>query len=155
VVKGLELGEERVKYGRWRLTSYKTVVNWDMFKCSGTIQVIDGVRIITDLDLIRYYHWLVTEHFYNCQRFQLPTHGAHVTVINPKLHKVNWSKARKYIGKVVEFEVFPEDAYVSAVNVWIPVKCAFADGIKKELGVDDGPKYWGMHATVCNRKFNG
>ena len=126
-----------------------------MFKSSGYLQVSDGVRIITSHDTIRYYHRLVTEYFFHCEKFQLPAHGAHVTVINPKIHKVNWAKARKYSGKVVEFEVFPEKAHISAVNVWLPVHCDFADDLKKELGVNDGPNYWGMHMTVCNKKFNG
>jgi hypothetical protein len=126
-----------------------------MFKTFGYLQVSDGIRIIANIDLIRYYHRLVDWHFYRCQKFQLPAHGAHVTIVNPKIHKVNWAKARKYIGKVVEFDVYPEDAHISAVNVWLPVRCNFADEIKKELGVDDGRNYWGLHATVANKKFNG
>jgi len=125
-----------------------------MFKASGYIQVNDGVRIIASHDTIRYYHRLVDEYFFHCNKFQLPAHGAHVTVVNPKIHKVNWAKARKYIGKVVEFDVYPEDAHISAVNVWLPVRCDFADNLKRELGVDDGRNYWGLHLTICNKKFN-
>lgn len=125
-----------------------------MFKASGYIQVNDGVRIIASHDTIRYYHRLVDEYFFHCNKFQLPAHGAHVTVVNPKIHKVNWAKARKYIGKVVEFDVYPEDAHISAVNVWLPVRCDFADNLKRELGVDDGRSYWGLHLTICNKKFN-
>ena len=126
-----------------------------MFTASGYLQVQDGIRIITSHDMVRYYHWLVNQYFYQCQKFQLPAHGAHVTVVNPKIHRVNWSKARKYSNRLVTFEVYPERAHISAVNVWLPVHCPFADELKKELGVDDGRNYWGLHATVCNRKFNG
>lgn len=125
-----------------------------MFKSFGKIQVQDGIRIITSHDTILYYHRLVDEYFFHCKKFQLPAHGAHVTIVNPKIHKVNWAKARKYIGKVVEFEVFPEDAHISAVNVWLPVFCDFADELKRELGVDDDRNYWGLHLTICNKKFN-
>jgi len=126
-----------------------------MFKSVGKIQVRDGVRIIADLDLIRYYHRLIDFYHYRTEKLQLPAHGAHVTLINPKLHNVNWKNALPLNGKEVEFEYFPENAFESRVNFWIPVKCEYADALKRLLKVNDGPRYLGLHMTVANRKFNG
>lgn len=126
-----------------------------MFKSLGKIQVYNGVRIIADLDLIRYYHRLIDFYNYRTEKLQLPAHGAHITLINPKIHKVNWTLAKKFAGKEVEFEAYPEQMTVSRVNYWIPVKCEYGDVLKKVLGVVEGSRYLGLHMTVCNRKFNG
>jgi hypothetical protein len=127
-----------------------------MFKSKGHLQVKDGaVRIVAGLDLIKYYHNLVNFHNYRTQRLQLPAHGAHITVVNPKIHRgININPAKEFDGWEVEFDYFPEDMYVSRVNYWIPVKCVFADFLKRKLKVDDGENYWGLHLTVCNKKFN-
>lgn len=126
-----------------------------MFKTIGKIQVQNGIRVIGDLDLIRYYHRLIDFHNYRTEKLQLPAHGCHVTLVNPTLHKVKWEDAKKYHGRIVEFTCYPEKTYESRVNYWIPVECEYGDALKKLLGVDDGPNYWGLHLTVCNRKFNG
>lgn len=126
-----------------------------MFLGHGYIQVKDGVRIIADLDLIRYYHRLIDYYNYRTERLQLPAHGAHITIVNPKLHRgVLFNSALQYHGKRVTFNYFPEKAYISNVNYWIPVTCKFADELKNKLGVDDGKNYWGLHLTICNKKFD-
>lgn len=125
-----------------------------MFLGHGYIQVKDGIRIIADLDLIRYYHRLIDYHQYHTQRLQLPTHGAHITIVNPKIHKnIFINDALQHHGKRVTFEYFPERMYKSPKNFWIPVSSKYADKIKKQLGVDDGKNYWGLHMTVANTKF--
>ena len=126
-----------------------------IIKTTGKIEVNNGVRIILHDDFVRYYQWLINKYHYNTVKTQLPKHRAHITVVNPKIHKnVDFNKAKKYIGKVVDVTFDPEEMYISKVNYWIPVKCEFADKLKKELGVNDGANYYGLHATICNKKFN-
>lgn len=125
-----------------------------IFKSLGTIQVKDGVRILANLDLIRYYHRLIDFYNYRTEKLQLPSHGAHITLINPKIHRVNWELARKFHGRTVEFEYDPTKIHESRVNYWIPVTCEYGEALKKVIGVRDGPNYWGLHCTVANRKFN-
>jgi hypothetical protein len=125
-----------------------------MFLGHGYIQVKDGVRIIADLDLIRYYHKLIDYHQYKTQKLQLPSHGAHITIINPKIHKnIDIKKALHHHGRNVTFTYFPEKMYKSPKNFWIPVSSKVADKLKTELGVDDGKNFWGLHMTVANTKF--
>jgi len=126
-----------------------------MFKGIGKIEVRNGIRIVTDLDFIRYYKTLIDYYNYRTERLQLPAHGAHITIGNPKLHRnLNLRMAQKYHGKVVEFQYDPENAYISKVNYWLPVKCVTAENLKNELSIDDGPRWWGFHITICNKKFN-
>jgi hypothetical protein len=124
------------------------------FNSYGKIEVNNGIRIVCKLDFILYYQWLIRKHYYNTIKIQNPTHEAHITIVNPKIHKnIDCSLANKYIDQTAEFVYFPERLYVSPVNFWIPVECNLADEIKKELKVDDGPNYWGLHITICNKKF--
>lgn len=124
-------------------------------KMTGKIEVNNGLRVKVDLDFCRYYMWLATKYHYNTQKYQLPMHGAHITVISPKHHKkINFNKLKPLAGKRVSFEVFPQDAYVSKVNVWLPVKCDFSDKLKKALGIVEDSNWWGDHITICNKKFN-
>ena len=125
-----------------------------MFKSTGKIQVRDGIRIVADADLIRYYKSLIDMYNYKTQRVQLPAHGAHITIVNPKIHRnARWWEAKNYEGETVEFEYYPEAAVVSRVNYWLPVGCEYAMQIIDKLKVDNGDNWWGLHLTICNRKF--
>ena len=53
-----------------------------MFKTTGKIQVKNGIRIIGDLDMIRYYHRLIEFYTYRTEKLQLPAHGCHVTLVS-------------------------------------------------------------------------
>jgi hypothetical protein len=126
-----------------------------MFKSFGKLEINNGVRIITSIDFVLYYKWLIEKHFYNTRKFQIPKHLAHSTLINPKIHKnVDISMAKKYVGKKIEFEYNPLEIYESKVNFWIPIICPEGDEIKKKCNVDDGKNYWGLHLTICNTKFD-
>ena len=126
-----------------------------MFKSKGKIEVTNGIRILTDLDFILYYKWLIDKYNYNTIKLQIPKHLGHITIVNPKIHKnVDCELARKYHGDIVDFTYDPFNMYISKVNYWIPVKCVWADMLKKDLNVDDGYNYWGLHITIANKKFN-
>lgn len=125
-----------------------------MFKSKGKIEIESGIRIAVKLDFILYYKWLIDKYNYHTIPLQLPKHLGHITIVNPKIHKnIDCSAANKYIGERVEFTYDPLNMYVSKVNYWIPVKCEWADNLKKELNVDDGFNYWGLHITIANKKF--
>jgi hypothetical protein len=127
--------------------------NW--IKGSGWIQINDAVRIVSDLDICRYYQWFIKKQFWNTVKTQLPKHGTHITIVNPKIYKGGDFKAiQQFKNKRVEFEYNPSEMYISRVNFWIPVKCDVVKTIRdilniKEYGCDKGP-----HMTVCNKKFN-
>lgn len=125
-----------------------------MIKLRGHIEVKDGVRIVTNWDLCRYYQWLINKHFYNTVKTQLPKHGSHITVCNPKIHKVSdFSKVKYLHGKPVDFLIFPDKLYQSRVNFWIPAKCDEVERlIKDTLNIKDDANYWGLHITVCTKK---
>lgn len=123
----------------------------------GHVEVREGgVRIIADMDLIRYYLALINFYEYKTVKLQLPLHGAHITILNPKIHKgAKHFKAIPYNKKEVEFEYYPENAYISAKNYWLPVTCEFADRLIQECEIDNGAHWWGLHLTIANKKFNG
>jgi hypothetical protein len=125
------------------------------FTSIGRVEVRNGIRIVTSLDFIRYYTALVVYSTYRTKKFQLPAHGAHITILNPKIHKeVDFNRASKYHNLTVEFTYSPENVYISRVNYWMPVKCKFGNQLKHELGIVDGPNWLGFHLTICNVKFN-
>lgn len=125
-----------------------------MIKLRGHIEVNNGVRIVTNWDLCRYYQWHINKHFYNTIKTQLPRYGSHITIVHPYIHKItNYDKVKYLHGKSVDFYLFPEKLYQSKINFWIPVKCDEIEKlIKDTLGLKDDSNYWGLHATVANRK---
>ncbi len=113
----------------------------------------DGVRIITGYDIIRYYQWLINRATWDTVKNQLPRFGAHITIVNRKIHNFSFKEALEFNNLELEFDYFPEDIHQSRVNFWMPVKCEKALQIKKELKVTD-KDFWGLHLTICNTKFN-
>jgi hypothetical protein len=127
-----------------------------MFTGYGKIEIRNGIRIIADWDMIRYYQRLVEFATHRTERLQLPAHGAHITIVNPKIHKnVNLNLCRNIAGIKVEFVYYPEKMCKSPKNYWIPVDCEFAENLKKSLNVKETNNWLGFHLTVCNNKFNG
>jgi hypothetical protein len=127
---------------------------------TGKIEVNNGVRIVTDKDLCKYYQWFIFRE-YNVKT-QLPAHGAHITIVNPKIHKhEDLNLVIDYHGREVEFFYDPEKLYISPVNYWLPAQCSIDHEIKWLLAVENNYsarndiKYWGLHLTIANTKFNG
>ena len=125
-------------------------------KGTGRIEVNNGVRIVMDFDICRYYSWFIKKEFWNTIKTQIPKHGGHLTLVNPKIHKItDFSKVMKYNNRKEEFDYEPERLYISKVNFWIPANVPIGTEIKDLLGVVEGPNWYGDHITVANRKFNG
>lgn len=124
-------------------------------KASGKIQVSNGVRIVTNSGICGYYQWLIKRQK-PWIKTQLPTHGGHITICNPKIHKVkDFSLARYLHGKKVDFEFNPEEIYESKVNFWMPARTTIYQEVKSLFQFTETEKWWGLHLTICNQKFNG
>jgi hypothetical protein len=124
-------------------------------KIKGKIQVSNGVRIVINSDICRYYQSLIRREM-PWIKTQLPTHGGHVTIYNPKLHGKADLKLASYLrNKEVELTIFPERLNQSKVNFWIPATAAIYDEVKRLLRFKETDRWLGLHLTVCNTKFNG
>lgn len=129
--------------------------NSTWLSCSGRIEVDNGVRIVTDVDICKYYQWFIKREFWNTVKTQLPAHGGHITIVNPKIHNVtDFNDVLEYHGREVSFDICPEQLYISKVNFWIPARAAVEHEIKYLCAAQDKSDFWGLHLTVCNRKFN-
>lgn len=120
-------------------------------EASGTIQVDNGVRVATNIDLCKFYNSLIKKQL-NINP-QLPFYGAHITLVNPKLHNVlDFSEVIQYDGREVKFLYSPE-FFTSDVNFWIPVKCEIYHEIKWILNFRESPNWLGLHLTISNLKY--
>jgi len=121
----------------------------------GHIEVKNGIRIITNIDLCRFYRSLISKR-YPSLKTQLPKHGAHVTLCSPKVHGIsNFNLARYLHGKKTTFEYSPLEIYKSRVNFWLPVyNCPVYKEVKKLFRVKEKEGWLGLHLTICNTKFN-
>lgn len=125
-------------------------------RAEGTIEINNGVRIVTRLDMCRYYQWLIEKAHWDTINTQLPKHGSHITVVNPKIHDVSngYEVVKSFGGKKVTFLYNPEDIYISKVNFWTPVICDIEKPIKRLMKIKDKTNYLGLHMTFANVKFN-
>ena len=126
----------------------------------GRIEVNDGVRIVTNVDINKYYQWLISCAYYKTIKTQIPKHKGHITIVNPKIHKyADLKLVQKYHGRKVNFVYNPEELYISRVNFWVPAKAEIEHEIKWLLGVENvysarnDINYWGLHLTLVNTKF--
>lgn len=120
----------------------------------GRIEVNNGVRLVTRLDFCAYYRWLIGRNM-PWVRTQVPMHGAHITICNPKIHKItDYRNVNDLHGKTYFFEYYPEELYRSPKNFWIPANTDAYDVVKSRLGFVESKNWWGLHLTVCNMKFD-
>lgn len=123
-----------------------------MIKIYGNLEIDNGVRIVTTEDLCLYYKWFIDKYLYKTIHTQLPRHLAHCTIYNPSIHgDINLNSIRHLDKIPVDFWIDPVKLYESKMNFWIPVVCPMEKFIKNLLKIKDGPNYWGLHLTVCNK----
>lgn len=121
-------------------------------KVKGKINVTDrDLRVHLSRDFILYYKWMI-EHYYWFYVSE-PLHGAHITVINEKIHNVNTSHLKQYHKMEVELNYIP-DLIVGAKsknfrNFYVRIYSDFLEGIKKAEGINDKSI---LHVTVANTK---
>lgn len=134
-----------------------------MFKSKGKFFVgKDGsVKLLCDFGLLSYYKAMIEKRFFapwEKGKTQSPLHGAHVSIIVPKVHgRMDLKSLNRFRGKLVEFSYDPKIQYGLSkrgfYTFWLKVECPFADKIKEDLGVKDGPRFSGLHLTICNTKY--
>lgn len=130
-----------------------------MIKLQGHIEVNNGVRIVTNWDLCRYYQWLFNKYHFNIIKNQLPRHKSHVSILLPDIHGIkNFDKVKFLNGKRVSFFINPEKVTITKKNCWLAVvldkeAIKIANFIKKVYNVND-KGFWGYHLVILNFKFN-
>lgn len=133
--------------------NFKPVPRGDWLPCSGSVEINNGVRIVTDIDFCKYYKYLVEQAFYKTIKYQLPAYLAHITIINPKIHGPQiYAPIMDLEGKRIDFE-YNNDLFVSRVNVWAFVRCKWADKLKNKLRIPVSDRDWGLHLTIGNLKY--
>lgn len=127
--------------------------------CTGTWAITDdSIRIVTGIDICRYYKWLFDRAHYHTLKTQTPRYKAHVNIISPVIHKgTNCTKYHSLHGKPIGFRCFVEGNYGGFTkgfkNFWLDVDCPPALDILKELGhYNPNAKYSPLHLTICNTK---
>jgi hypothetical protein len=137
------------------VVDFSTIFNilGKMFTSSGRLQIDNGVRIIGDYDIVRYYQRLFQMAHWNTVKSQLPAHGLHLSIYLPDIHgkNVDVSPIKHLIGERIEFEYDPEDIVITKKNVWVNVKCPRAQEIKDMLKIVD-KNFWGFHCVLLNFK---
>jgi hypothetical protein len=127
-----------------------------MIRATGKIQVNNGIRIVTHIDFCRYYLWLWHQHIYHTHKYQLPAHGSHITIQNPRIHgPLILAEFQDLNGQEVDFWYDVNKAHVSRVNVWLPVFCDWADKFRKKNRIPI--TYFAgssLHITIGNIKYN-
>lgn len=122
-------------------------------QAEGVIEINNGIRINLGIDFCKYYQWLLERYLNFTRKYQLPKYKAHITIVNPKIHKVyDYSPVAQFAGQLVKFD-YSVDGIFSPVNYWLPVRSDIEGIIKNRLNVIDDPSYLGLHITICNRKF--
>lgn len=128
-----------------------------MFSVIGIVEFRDGLRLRIDNDFCRYYKVLIEKSLFLTKKYQIPAHGAHLTIYNPKIHGfISPSRLRKYAGQ--RDEIMYDPLYcIQGIRVdmfYFPAYSKLSETIKKELQINNGPNYHGDHITICNRKNN-
>lgn len=127
-------------------------------KAQGKLYVGDDVvRIAISNDFILYYKSLVDK---QVKLFtHLPSHGAHITIHNPKIHGKLSPEQKKFLkesysGRKITFE-YNNDIIEGGKtkktfrNWYMNVRSITAEAICKYLKNDTGK---GLHITICNTK---
>ena len=129
-------------------------------KANGKLKITYLGKISIDVhpDFCKYYSWLYKRETWNTQKINLPKHGAHINIVNPKIHgKLDLSRFAHLNGKEIEFEYSIEGNFggftKGFLNFWLDVKCEEAEIIAKDLGVyKEEEGFSAFHLTIFNTK---
>ena len=117
------------------------------YPARGRLRYSDNWWLVVDSSdsIINYYKFWVEKFIW--KKISTPLHRCHITVISGKhqqpVYKQFW---RKYHGEYIDFE------YCSVVKTdgnyfWLDVECPDLVYIRRELGLQDTPK-WPYHLTI-------
>jgi len=116
----------------------------------------DTIRIVTDVGFSQFYRWLFIRAHYFTQNLQIPKHGSHVTVISPKIHKVDCTKWMSLNNKEVYFNYDITGNYGGLskgfLNFWFDIKCPEAEAILDDYGFKKQDGFSLLHITIGNNK---
>ena len=128
-------------------------------KISGTYLVQKGaIKVITNNDVCKYYRWLFNKAHFNTIKNQIPKHGAHVGIINPKIHRsIDCMELKDLNGKRVDFDIDIEGNYggftKGFLNFWLDAHCQEFIDIRKWFGVyEEQDGFAPFHLTILNTK---
>lgn len=128
-------------------------------KAKGKLRVSEEkIYIETNVDFCKYYAWLYKKATWNTQKINLPAHGAHINISNPKIHgKLNLAKYKYLNNKEVEFIYNIEGNFggfqKGFLNFWLDIECNIVHSIASELGILKETKGFSpFHITIFNTK---
>jgi hypothetical protein len=128
-----------------------------LLRAKGTFKVtVDSIRIVTDIDFCKFYRWLFVRAHYFTKNIQIPKHGAHSTVISPKIHKVDCTKYLRLNNQAVWFEYDILGNYggysKGFLNFWLDISCPDAEAILDDYGFKKQGGFSRLHVTIGNSK---
>lgn len=121
---------------------------------SGSINKGATIQVDCDWGIVLYYSHLIKEAL-GIEQLNQPRQGSHITIINERIHKVDFRKVKHWNRRKVKFSYDPKVVQGGGkdfINFYLKVDCNAALEIKKELGIKDSPRFLGHHITIGNTK---
>jgi len=130
-----------------------------MIKAKGVFKITsNSIKVVLDDDFCRFYQWLFDRAHYSTLKTQRPFHGAHIGVVNPKIHKnVDTSVFSHLDGQEIWFD-YNITGNLGGFskgfkNFWLDVFSKRLDAIAQELGVfKESDGFASFHITILNTK---
>ena len=130
-----------------------------LLKAKGTFRITpESIKIVLDDDFCRFYQWLFNKAHCSIIKTQRPAHGAHIGIVNPKIHKnINTTTFNHLDGQEIWFEYDITGNFggfsKGFKNFWLDVYSKRLDGLAQELGVfKEDPNFASFHITILNTK---
>jgi hypothetical protein len=119
----------------------------------------NNLRVISHPDICNYYKFLFKKYSYNTIKVQTPKHGAHITIVNEKIHGIiNLNKIKSFLNTNIDYEynikgIFNNQSEKNFKNYFLKVRSKQLNLIMEILKLNnDNDKFLGLHLTILNRK---
>lgn len=118
----------------------------------------NDIRVVTTPDFCSYYANLFKKAHWNTIKVNLPKYGAHIGIINPKIHgEIDCSEFLCLNGKKVWFEYDITGNYggfsKGFLNFWLDVYSQEFENIAKKLNcLNPNRNFANFHITILNTK---
>lgn len=116
------------------------------------------LKVVLDRDFCRYYKWLYDQYYFNTIKTQIPMHGAHIGIVNPKIHKDVDTTKFLYLNKQEICFEYNIEGYFGGYtkgfkNFWLDVRSKELENIALSLKVLKTYKNFShFHITILNNK---
>jgi hypothetical protein len=132
--------------------------NTQLLKSRGRVSVQkDRISVNINPDFCEYYRKLIYFAFPNLKDgLSLAKHKPHITIGNPKLHRINQSAANQFDGRKVEFFYDPTSIYLGGfrkgfVGFYLNIISPQIEEIKRKVVIsEESPG--SLHLTICSSK---